>query len=70
MNPEELTDEEVLTAALLLGFEWHPLNLGAFRELDKWEGFGFFNHPHGNLLAIDRNTAARLYLEHTLPKKP
>lgn len=62
MNPEELTDEEALAAAMLLGFEWEPC--GNYAE------FGYYNSPWGHLLMISRIVAARHYLKLHLPKKP
>jgi len=73
MNPDELTDEEVLTAAMLLGFEREPLESFVLSKTPPWNwaaGYGFYNHPIGRLLAIDRFTAAKAYLRHHLPKKP
>lgn len=67
MNPDELTDEEALTAALLLGFEWEPLD---HQEIFGPTDYGFYNHPIGKLLAISRIIAARAYLRLHLPKKP
>jgi hypothetical protein len=66
MTHKELTDEEALTAAMLLGFEWEPLR---DYDLFGFSEFGFYNSPHGKLLAMTRQHAVRLYLQYHLPEK-
>ncbi|RZN09659.1 hypothetical protein CWO91_16660 [Bradyrhizobium genosp. SA-3] len=66
MTHEELTDDEALAAAMLLGFEWEPLD---GYEIFGSTDYGVYNHPIGRLLAINRLSAARAYLKHHLPQK-
>ena len=77
---ESLTDDEVLTMAMLLGFEWAP----AFTEEEIAEladllpsqvhtmvfGSYVLNEGWPANLAKNKYVAARTYLEHHLPKKP
>jgi hypothetical protein len=62
MTHEELTDDEALTAALLLGLEFTPIWEGMYVDLTRLSDAVVFNGRYGPTYAAAKHLAARAYL--------